>query len=189
MGQDWWKQDIECMVQPGYPSGSVDHSRILEVNQWSQSAFDAARHSTDKFLCPEVIQLKLTEIRMELYDNSGTTHQSKFIELYNYGSSPIDLSQDTLKFNGFMTSNSFGTATDGSLFMIIIIHLIYLNVQIVIVHYLVHHNNVMKHYIFHVIIHYLQIIVVNVHGVLLILMMYGVNKYWIMLVCYADLNI
>ncbi len=51
---------------------------------------------------------------MELYDNSGTTHQSKFIELYNYGSSPIDLSQDTLKFNGFMTSNSFGTATDGS---------------------------------------------------------------------------
>eukprot|EP01084_Bolivina_argentea_P150337 262550_1 len=115
MGQDWWKQDIQCMVQPGYPnSGNVDHSRILEVNQWSQSAFDAARHSADKFLCPEVIQLKLTEIRMELYDNSGQTHQSKFIEIYNYGSSSIDLSQETLKFNGFMVSDSFGKATSGS---------------------------------------------------------------------------
>ncbi len=38
----------------------------------------------------------------------------KIIEIYNYGSSPIDLSQETLQFNGFMTSDSFGKATSGS---------------------------------------------------------------------------
>ncbi len=54
---------------------------------------------------------------MEMNDDSDKQedqHKSQFIELYNYGTSPIDLSQDTLTFTGFMTSASFGKETTSS---------------------------------------------------------------------------
>ncbi len=112
------------MVQPGYngqlDNSLVDWNRILEVTAWNQNAFNKARRTADKFLCPELLSLKLTEVRMEQYVNGNTTYQSKFIEVYNYGKTAIDLSVDTLKFSGFMTSDSFGTATANSNCQIII---------------------------------------------------------------------
>ncbi len=90
---------IKCMVQPP---------------DYSQAAFDNARQGADKFLCPEVMNVKLTEVRMEQYSNIVISYQSKFIELYNSGTSAIDLAQYTLKVNGFITSDSFGKATINS---------------------------------------------------------------------------
>ncbi len=78
--------------------------------------FNDAGISTGGFLCPNAFCLKFTEIHIEEWNN---IYHPRFVEFYNDGAtlrSPwLRLSVNDLKFDGFMTSNSFGITSTGNI--------------------------------------------------------------------------
>ena len=116
IGSGWTLSSVQCMVTKDYPIGvTYDPDRIISVPRWDPDDFAAAKILTESFLCPEDVSFKVTEIRIEQYQNGGITHHSRFVEFYNPDSGEdIDLTKVNLIFEGFMSSTQFGFGAVGS---------------------------------------------------------------------------
>ena len=107
------------MVTDNYPDNTVpNYNRIIDVPEWTTEAFENAAILTEAFLCPEDISLKLTEIRMEEYNNGGLTYRSRFVEFYNDGER-LDLTKGNLVLTGLVNSSPFGYTGNASCDLII----------------------------------------------------------------------
>ena len=87
----------------------IDRTVSISKTYIKIAQFDTANVDTQAFLCPDAFSLKFTEIRMNTFESDIIApYTSRFVEFYNDGENPLDLSINNLVFDGFMTSQVFG---------------------------------------------------------------------------------
>lgn len=87
-----------------------DYDRILQVTNFNSDDFDAAAVLASDFLCPESFDLKVTEVSIEAFTNGQDSYHARFVEFYNPGDNmTLSLGFNNFKFEGFLTSDAFGT--------------------------------------------------------------------------------